>query len=877
MTEAVVHTTQTFLFTDIEGSTRQWEESPAMSSRVDRHFALLRDSVEAEGGEVFATMGDGIAAAFGSADAAVHAAIAAQRQMPSIGLSVRMGVHTGEVTRVDGDFRGRPVNRAARIMAAGHGGQILLSDVAASLVRTGPSAIDLVDLGSHHLRDLLEPERLWQVVHPDLDGTFPMVRSLDSYSHNLPLQRSSLVGREHDVERVIELVHRHRIVTLTGVGGVGKTRLAIQSATDLLAQFSQVWFVELASVADPDDVADAIALALGVSAVTEPVATACALLAGERTLLVIDNCEHVVDSAAELVDTLTAECPNLSVIVTSREALDVVGEHVVAVRSLDAGTTAVELFRQRAHAAGCEPGSLEPTMIEHICRRLDGIPLAIELAAARAASLGLPAIVDALDDRFSVLSGGRRRAVDRHGTMRATIDWSYRLLCHDEQRLLQWLAVFSNGAELDAVQHVAGALGMDDTRATEVVASLVTKSMISAELLPAGTRYRLLETMRAYALEALDAGGDRLAAATAHADWVTTLTDLPAEFPSSVMVERNSIRLEREADNWRDAIIFAARTRAGDLAGRLCGPPTAYFLLGRSDLADFVRPLLDLPFGDFRLRRSVLVAMVVSAAGATTPAQTQAWADEVQLLDDRAPSGVGGLMKWMALAWRGDFARSVEICLQEADDKRLSRSTRDLFVGIATIDYFSLTDATADPHGLIDRALEVADSSQVAITRVTCLLGAAWGLAVSDPDCSLQLVRRAMADISRVPALTRITLPGSASRLLTLLAPALAAEGLLEQLDAKNSRRSFVDLIPLFYAAAMLHRLDHPAAASSPFIATAVSPVAPYLSMMDCVDLARRAISGNLVSFAELESSVRAGLQDIIESCREEAMAVGHW
>ena len=413
--------------------------------------------------------------------------------------------------------------------------------------------------------------------------------------------------------------------------------------------------------------------------------------------------------------------------------------------------------------------------------------------------------------------------------------------------------------------------------ATEVITSLVTKSMISAELLPTGTRYRMLETMRAYALEQLDERGDRAAAAMAHAEWITTLTDLPDSVPGSALAERNSLRLEREADNWRDAIMFAARIRSGDLAGRLCGWPVAFFLLGRSDLADFVRPLLDVPTADFRHRRAVLVAMVVSAAGATTAAQTQAWADEVQLLDDREPCGVGGLMRWMALAWRGDFVRSVEVCVREAADERLSRSARDLFIGIAAIDHFSLTDARSDPHGLIERALEVADSSDVAITRVTCLLGAAWGMAESDPDFSLHLVRRAMADVPRVPALTRITLPGSASRLLTRLAPALAAEGLLEQLDAKHPRRSFVDLIPLFYAAALLHRLDHPSAASPSFVGAMVSPVASRLSMMDCVDLARRASAGSLVSFAELEASVRAGLHDIVDSSRQEVMAGGSW
>ena len=380
----VPSTTMTFLFTDIEGSTRQWEESPEMHDRVEQHFGVLREAVDAVGGEVFATMGDGIAAAFPSAEAAVQAAISAQRRMPPIGLRVRMGIHSGEVERVGDDFRGRPVNRAARIMAVGHGGQILVSDVSAALVRTGPSPVEFADLGPHRLRDLTEPERMWQVVHPDLEQQFPPVRGLDTYSNNLPPQRSSLIGRDRDVARVIELVARHRIVTLTGVGGVGKTRLGVQAAADLLTEFSNVWFAELASVADPDDVADAIALTLGVGAVNDPLAAAAAMLAGEGTLLVVDNCEHVVDSVAAVIDALTAQCPGLSVIATSREALGVEGEHVIAVGSLDPSTTAVELFHQRAVAAGADIESMERSLVEQICRRLDGIPLAIELAAARA-------------------------------------------------------------------------------------------------------------------------------------------------------------------------------------------------------------------------------------------------------------------------------------------------------------------------------------------------------------------------------------------------------------------------------------------------------------------------------------------------------------
>jgi predicted ATPase/class 3 adenylate cyclase len=860
--------TRTFLFTDIEGSTRQWEESLEMHEHVEQHFDVLFRAVACGDGEVFATMGDGIAAAFTSAEAAVQAAIEAQRHMPSTGLEVRMGVHTGEVERSGDDFRGRAVNRAARVMTVGHGGQILASAVTAELVRSGPSPVGFVDLGTHRLRDLTEPEHLWQVVHPDLPRHFPPVRGLDTYANNLPAQRSTLVGRDADVARVIGLTQEHRIVTLTGVGGVGKTRLAVQAAADLLADYAAVWFVELASVADPDDVADAIALTMGLGTATDPLAAAAAVLSGEDTLLVVDNCEHVVDSAAAVIDALTAACANLSVIATSREALGIDGEHVVAVRSLDPATTAVELFRQRAVAAGAEQESLPGTMIEHVCRRLDGIPLAIELAAARAATLGVPAIVGALDDRFSLLGGGRRRAVDRHSTMRATIDWSYRLLDADEQRLFQWLAVFSNGFELDAAHAIADELGIEHA-ATEHVASLVHKSMVSPELQPHGVRYRMLETVRAFALEQLDEGGDRMAALTAHAEWITTITDLPYADPCNAAVERNAIRLEREADSWRDAAMLATQLRSGDLAARLCGPPVAFFLLGRHDLADFVRPLLELCGDDIRQRRAVLTALCVSAAGATAPAQLQSWADEMQQIEQVEPTGLGGLMQWLALAWRGDFETSVEVCVAASLDPRLLQGTRDMFVGIAALDHFSLTDATGDPHGLIDRALEVADRSDVALHRVTCWLGAAWGLAATEPDRSLRLVRRALHDIPNVPALTRLTLPGSASRLLTRLDPRVAAQGLLEQLETTASRRTFVDLIPVFYAATLLQRLGHPSAGSALATLT-VSPIAPYLSMMDFVDLARRvSASNNPVSLSELETMVRSALADIVGTPEE--------
>ena len=857
-------TTMSFLFTDIVGSTRRWEESADMVDRVEEHFVVLRAAVGGHGGRVFATMGDGIAAAFPSAEAAVHAAIAAQAQLLAMRLPVRMGVHTGEVEQVGDDFRGRGVNRAARIMAVGHGGQILLSDVAASLVRNGPCPVRCVDLGSHRLRDLAEPERIWQVCDAELPSVFPPVRGAEPTSHNLPAQRSSLVGRDVDVARVVELIATNRIVTLTGVGGVGKTRLAVQAASDMLTKFETVWMVELASVTDPQDVADVVARTVGVGGAPDSIAAASALLASDRTLLLIDNCEHVVETAAGLVDALTASCPELSVLVTSREALGIDGEYIFTVRSLDPTTTAVELFRQRAIAAGARLDAVEPSLLEHVCRRLDGIPLALELAAARAATLGVPSIVRALDDRFSLLTGGRRRAVDRHSTMRSTIDWSYRLLDATEQRVLQWLAVFSNGFELDAAVAVVGKLGVRLSEVTEHIDSLVHKSMITADVHAYGVRYRMLETMRAYALERLDETADRLDASAALADWVAGLTGLSYREPASELVERRVRRLEREADQWRDAVMVAVRLGSGELAARLCGPPAMFFLLGRNELAELVRPLLALcPHGS--QRRSVLAAIIAASAGSIGADDLNALADEIALLDAAEPGGLAYLARWLTLVWSGDFATSADVCLSGADDHDLPQSTRDLLLGIAILDRFSLTDETADRDELIERALAGADRSDVALNRVTCRLGAAWAIAPTDHARALNLVRLALTDARRVPALPGMTLPGNAARLLAQIDPATGALGLLEQLDTRPSRRTCFDLIPVLYGAALLARVGHPNAESMMSTLSKAS-AATHVSMMDVVNLARHTSSSAApMSVSVLESLVRTGLTEVAQ------------
>jgi predicted ATPase/class 3 adenylate cyclase len=855
--------TVTFLFTDIEGSTRQWEQSPAMADLVTRHFDVLRAAVAAAGGEVFATLGDGIAAAFDAAGSAVAAAVVAQRDLVELGLAVRMGIHTGEVERVDGDYRGRPVNRAARIMAVGHGGQILVSDVAAALVRAGwrDDAVELVDVGARRLRDLAEPERLWQVVHPDLRRAFPVLASEDTVRSALPAARSSLVGRELDAQHIATMLRHERVVTLTGVGGVGKTRLALRVAGDLAERVGEVWFVGLSGITDPGDVVDAVALAVGASGPPgSALAAATAILSSTAGLLVVDNCEHVVDAAAAVVDALATACPQLRIMATSREALAVEGEQVVAVRPLPIATAAVELFRERAAAAGVALGDGHRPAIEALCSRLDGLPLAIELAAARAATLGVAAIADGLDgsDDRALLRSGRRGATGRHGTMQATIEWSYQLLDPDEQRLFRRLGAFADGFELDAVQHIATSIGIAAPAATRHLESLVHKSMVVADACGSLVRFRLLATVRAFARDQLDDHGERSTARRAMAEWVATIAGLGAADPCTAAVERASIRLEREADNWREAVAVAAGERSGPLAAGLCGPPADSFLLGRHDLADVVAPLLEV-CAEPDQRRAVLSALIVTASGGIDPDRLAGYADEVATIDEADPTGLGGLMRWLASAWRGDFATSVRVCVDAADDERLPPATRDLFVAIAVLDHFSLTDATADTYGLVPRALEVASRTDVALTRVSCLLGVAWALADRDPGHSVTLVRRALDHIADVPALTRLTLPGSASRLLSRLDPRIAAEALLDQLAVTPRRGSYVDVIPLFYGAALLDRLG--GADGSAIGTVAAHRPVPSASMMDFVDEARRASAlGDAAALRELELTVRTGL-----------------
>jgi predicted ATPase/class 3 adenylate cyclase len=510
----------TFLFTDIEGSTRLWQEQPdAMRPALARHDEILRSAIETHDGQVVKTTGDGAHAVFVTASDGIDAAIAAQR---AIGaevwplpdpLRVRMGLHSGPAELRDGDYYGPAVNRAARIMSIAHGGQVVVSLATHELARD--RALDVLDLGDHRLKDLGQPERIFQVCHSELQRQFPPLRSLDAFTTNLPTQRSSFVGREAELAAVKDALADARLVTLTGVGGVGKTRLAVQIAAEVIAEFPDgVWLVELAAVGDPDAVADAVATTVGLVPIagrtmTEGIAEA---LAGRRSLLVLDNCEHVLDAAADLVEAILARAGPMKVLATSREGLRVDDEHLWPVPSLgdrDRQDDAVALFVDRARAVAPDftlDRPEEADAVAEICRRLDGIPLAIELAAARTIAMSAPELRDRLDDRFRLLSGSRR-GLERHQTLRHAVQWSYDLLDDDERALLGRCAVFAGGFDLAAATVVGGGEMFDEYAAFDLLEALVRKSLVLADRTSGHTRYSLLETIRQFAEEQLATRG----------------------------------------------------------------------------------------------------------------------------------------------------------------------------------------------------------------------------------------------------------------------------------------------------------------------------------------------------------------------------------
>jgi predicted ATPase/class 3 adenylate cyclase len=540
--------TVTFLFTDVEGSSRLWEQFPdAMRDALARHDEIVRSAIESHVGYVVKTTGDGAHAAFATAPDAVEAAVRAQVQLLGAvwplpgGLRVRMGLHTGHAELREGDYYGPAVNRAARVAAAAHGAQIVISHATEELVRDAlPVGVGLLDLGEHRLRDLSRPERVFQVTAPGLPREFAPLRTLDAFPGNLPLQVSSFVGREEELERVGDALVVSPIVTLTGVGGVGKTRLALQAAAEVLPRFGDgAWLCELQVVRDPDAVVDAVAGVFRVN--TRPGSTLeeslLAYLRDQELLLVLDNCEHLLKPVARLVARVVASCPGVRVLATSREGLNVRGEQILVVPSLavpedtmtvDAwsGCEAVRLFSDRARAAKADfaVDGANAEAVGRICQRLDGVPLAIELAAARITAMNPVELGRRLDRRFRLLSGGERVAIERHQTLRAAIDWSYDLLDEAEQRLLARVAVFAGGWSLEAAEAACAGDPIEGDDVFELLASLVSRSLVVADDQGPDTRYRLLETIRQYGEERLADAGETDLLRRRHAEYYREFT-----------------------------------------------------------------------------------------------------------------------------------------------------------------------------------------------------------------------------------------------------------------------------------------------------------------------------------------------------------------
>lgn len=579
----------TFLFSDIEGSTRLWEEHPdEMRLALARHDDIMRGAIEARGGEVFKTIGDAFCAAFETAEAAVAAASDAQTALQrepwpgGLQLRVRMAINSGQAERRDGDYFGQPLNRVARLMGVASGAQVLVSAAAQALVGSGAA---LVDLGEHRLRDLQRAEPVYQLAADGLESSFPPLRTIEFFPNNLPQHLASFVGRDVELATIREMIQSGRLVTLLGAGGAGKTRIAIQAAADLLESFADgAWLVELAGLTDPNRLEDVVADTLGVRQ-TAGRSRSVELqehLRERRLLIVLDNCEHLIDACARFVDRVGRMMPSVSILSTSRSPLGIPGEATYRVPSLRLPPSgiakpnellpfeAVRLFVDRASlvSPGFALTNENAADVAELVRRLDGIPLAIELAAARIRVLSPAGILERLQDRFRLLTGGNRAGLPRHQTLQALIDWSHDLLDADQRTVLRRLAVFRGGWALEEAEAIVCDDAIEAWQVLDIVTALVDRSLVVYD---ADGRYRILETVREYANDRLVEAGEQDEVRERHARVYLSLAELAETFFQGPDAARWMDRLEPERENLRLALETLVGTGDAKAALRLAG------------------------------------------------------------------------------------------------------------------------------------------------------------------------------------------------------------------------------------------------------------------------------------------------------------------
>jgi predicted ATPase/class 3 adenylate cyclase len=602
MTTSPVPTgTVTFLFTDIEGSTRLWQLHPeAMKGALARHHVLLQRAIESNGGYVFQIIGDAFCAAFHTGSEGVAAALAAQQALTSEPwgetgpIRVRMAVHTGTADVRVGEHKsgeylsGLALSHTARLLAVAYGGQILVSTTTQELVRDDlPSRIELRDLGQHRLRDLTRAEHIFQVVAPDLPHAFPALKSLEAVPNNLPRQLTSFIGREREIGEVKRLLAEAHLLTVTGTGGNGKTRLAIEVAATLLDEYpAGVWLLEFAPLADPVLVPQLLATTLGVREESgRPLlATLIDHLSPKRVLLLFDNCEHLIDACAQLADALLHACPEVKILATSREPLGFTGEVAFRVPALSmpdprhvppleraATYEAIRLFVDRGAAVKSDFTLTEENVaaVTQICQRLDGIPLAIELAAARVRTLAVQQIAAHLDERFRLLTGGSRTAQARHQTLRGLIDWSHGLLSEAERALFRRVSVFVGGWTLGAAEAVCAGQGINRDDVVELLGKLVEKSLVVMDDQGREARYRLLETIRQYGLEKLAEMAEGEALRDCHRDCYVAFAENEEQHLLGTEQVAALQRLETDHDNLRAALRWSLDRRETEAAVRL--------------------------------------------------------------------------------------------------------------------------------------------------------------------------------------------------------------------------------------------------------------------------------------------------------------------